>query len=225
MAVIQNAVATGAAGSLGSVGATAATTARGGEIQDRFLKLLVTQMKNQDPLNPLDNAQVTSQLAQINTVSGIEALNTTLKEMASSFMAGQSMQSAALIGRSVLADGNTLTLAAGTPARGGVQLDRAADSVKVTVNGPAGNVVRQLELGPRGSGVATFDWDGLNDAGATMPPGKYTFQVTALGAGQKVSSTPLTAGVVSGVVPGSNGASVTVDGIGALAMQQIRSIK
>ena len=222
MAGIQNAVATGASSSTVPV---AAAAARGGEIQDRFLKLLVTQMKNQDPLNPLDNAQVTSQLAQINTVSGIEALNTTLKEMAASFMAGQSMQSASLIGRSVLADGNTLTLAAGAPARGGVQLDRAADSVKVTVNGPAGNVVRQMELGPRGSGLSSFDWDGLNDAGATMPPGMYTFQVTALGAGQKIAATTIASGTVSGVAPGSNGASITVDGIGALTMQQIRSIK
>ena len=223
MAGIRDVSAAGTASTTGNTGAASASKI--GDIQDRFLKLLVTQMKNQDPLNPLDNAQVTSQLAQINTVNGIEALNTTLKEMSASFMAGQSMQSASLIGRTVLADGNSLALAAGAPARSGVQLDRAADSVKVTINGPAGNVVRQIELGPQKSGLVSFDWDGRNDAGATMVPGAYTFQVEALGAGQKIAATPVASGMVSSVVPGSNGARVTVDGIGELAMQQIRIIR
>ena len=194
-------------------------------IEDRFLKLLVTQMKNQDPLNPLDNAQVTSQLAQINTVNGIEKLNTTLSDMAASFRAGQSLQSAALIGRTALADGNQFMLAAGGPARGGVHLDRAADSIKVTINDASGKVVRQLELGPKNSGLATFDWDGRNDAGATLTPGAYSFQVAALGGGQKVASTPLTFGAISGVSPDNTGAKVTVDGLGQLTLQQIRNIR
>ncbi len=211
--------------SANAAGAATPSTSANGAIQDRFLKLLVTQMKNQDPLNPLDNAQVTSQLAQINTVNGIEKLNTTLSEMSASFLAGQSMQSASLIGRTVMADGNKLTLAAGAPARAGIQLDRAADSVKVNISGPAGNVVRQLELGPRNSGLTTFDWDGRNDAGATMAPGAYSFQVVAMGAGQKIASTPVSTGTVSGVTLGGSGARVTVDGLGDLTMQQIRSIR
>lgn len=208
-----------------SMTGTAAPAPKSSEIQDRFLKLLVTQMKNQDPLNPLDNAQLTSQLAQINTVNGIEALNTTLKQMSASFLAGQSMQSASLIGRTVLADGNSIALAAGAAARGGVQLERAADSVKVTINSPAGNVVRQLELGPRNSGLATFDWDGRNDAGASMFPGAYTFQVTALGAGQKITAAPVVSGTITGVTPGASGTRITVDGAGELTLQQIRGIR
>jgi flagellar basal-body rod modification protein FlgD len=214
-----------AAGANAAVAAPGAPASKSSDIQDRFLKLLVTQMKNQDPLNPLDNAQVTSQLAQINTVNGIEALNVTLKEMSTSFLAGQSMQSASLIGRTVLTDGNSLALTAGAPAQGGVQLERAADSVTVTVNGPAGNAVRQIELGQRASGLLAFDWDGRNDAGAVMAPGAYTFQVNAIGAGQKVAATPVASGTVSSVVPGSNGARVTVDGLGELTLQQIRNIK
>lgn len=210
--------------------ATATGTAGGstqgiGAVEDRFLKLLVTQMKNQDPLNPLDNAQVTSQLAQINTVNGIEKLNETLKEMSASILAGQSMQSASLLGRTVVADGNKLNLVAGTPARAGVQLDRAADSVKLTITGPAGNTVRQIELGRRAAGLVAFEWDGRNDAGATMAPGSYTFQVEAVAAGQKVASTPVSTGTVSGVMPGSGATRITVDGIGELNMQQIRTIR
>ena len=89
------------------------------DLQDRFLKLLVTQMKNQDPLNPLDNAQVTTQLAQISTVNGVERLNATIQAIADSFTAGQSLQAAGMIGREVLVPGSTLQLTAGA-ARFGI---------------------------------------------------------------------------------------------------------
>lgn len=205
-------------------GAAAGSTVNA-DIGDRFLKLLVAQMKNQDPLNPLDNAQVTSQLAQINTVNGIEKLNASIGDLSASLLAGQSLQSAGLIGRTVLADGNRLTLSAGVPARGALQLNDAADSVKVTVSGAAGNVVRQIELGPRSAGLTDFEWDGRNDAGAVVAPGAYSFEVVATRGGQTIAASALTSGVVTGVMPGNAGARVSADGIGELTMQQIRNIR
>src|SRR6476659_4835046 len=79
---------------------TAATTSTdsASATQDRFMKLLITQMKNQDPLNPLDNAQVTSQLAQLSTVTGIDKLNTTIGDMNTAMVASQSLQASALVG-------------------------------------------------------------------------------------------------------------------------------
>ncbi len=195
------------------------------DIGDRFLKLLVAQMKNQDPLNPLDNAQVTSQLAQINTVNGIEKLNASIGDLSASLLAGQSMQSAGLIGRTVFADGNRLALTAGAPARGALQLGDAADSVKVTISGAAGNVVRQIDLGAHGAGLTTFEWDGRNAAGAAMAPGAYSFQVSATRSGQNITASTLASGVVSGVIPDSAGTRVSIDGIGELTMQQIRNIR
>src|SRR3990172_2141446 len=97
---------------------TPATKTAAQEQEDRFLKLLVTQMKNQDPLNPLDNAEVTSQMAQLSTVSGIEKLNTTLQAMSSSFASSQSLQAAGMIGRSVLAPGSSLSLQNGAAVGG-----------------------------------------------------------------------------------------------------------
>jgi flagellar basal-body rod modification protein FlgD len=91
------------------------------EVQNRFLKLLVTQLKNQDPLNPLDNAAVTSQISQINTVTGIERLNTTLETLLSTFNEGQAVQAAGLIGKNVLVGGSGLALVNGQ-ANGGVNL-------------------------------------------------------------------------------------------------------
>src|SRR5258705_8779344 len=126
-----------AASLTGTAAPPAATS--GADIQDRFLKLLVTQMKNQDPLNPMDNAQVTSQLAQISTVNGIQQLNTTVQSLSTSFLSAQSLQSTSLIGHTVLTDGNTLNVANGVPAYGAVSLAQAADSVKVNIVSPAGN--------------------------------------------------------------------------------------
>ncbi len=110
MNTVQSSTSSTATGLPGTTVPTAANS--GADIQDRFLKLLVTQMKNQDPLNPMDNAQVTSQLAQINTVNGIQQLNATMQGLATSFMSAQSMQSTSLIGHTVLTDGSKLNVVA-----------------------------------------------------------------------------------------------------------------
>ena len=195
-----------------------------GEIQDRFLKLLVTQLKNQDPLNPLDNAQITSQLSQISTVSGIEKLNSTLQGLSTSLMSSQTLQSTALIGHTVLSEGNTLALTGGAAAPGAVQLAGAADSVKINVLGPSGAIVRQLELGPRQAGMTGFQWDGMNDAGASVASGTYTFQIAASSGGQKVDATALTAGAVSSVTLAADGLHITVGGVGDITLDKIKRI-
>src|SRR5262245_49552793 len=205
-------------------GAAAATGASStGEMSDRFLKLLVTQMKNQDPLNPLDNAQVTSQLAQINTVSGVEKLNTTLQTLSTSFLAGQSLQSAALIGRSVLTDGNRLAWA-GSPVTGAAELQQPADRVTVTIADAAGNAVRTLDLGAQKPGPAQFQWDGKNDSGARVADGAYTFKIAAQRGGQQVTAAPLGVGRVASVSFGNEGLRVDVDGIGVIQLFQIKRI-
>ena len=96
------------AGSNSSAGTATQLTAA--EQGDRFLKLLVTQMRNQDPLNPLDNAQVTTQMAQISTVTGVDKLNAGIEKLSQSLLSAQSLQSAGVIGHQVLAAGSTLSL-------------------------------------------------------------------------------------------------------------------
>ena len=82
-------------------------------IQERFMSLLVAQLKNQDPLAPMDNAQVTSQMAQLNTVTGINKLNTTMQGVANSINGNQTAQATSMLGRAVLTEGNDLKLADG----------------------------------------------------------------------------------------------------------------
>lgn len=125
--------------------------------QDRFLKLLVAQMQNQDPLNPLDNAQVTSQMAQIQTVTGIEKLNGSLQSMAYSFTQAQALQGAALIGRDVLVPGQHMNIV-DDEGRAAFELQGDADLVNVEITDASGQVLDRLSLGAMGKGRHHFVW-------------------------------------------------------------------
>jgi flagellar basal-body rod modification protein FlgD len=171
----------------GTSASSAAASSTDSASSDRFLKLLVTQMQNQDPLNPMDNAQVTSQMAQINTVNGIEKLNTTVSGLNSQFIQLQSLQAATLVGHDVWLQGNALQVTNGV-GEGAFNLDGAADSVKVEILNGAGKVVDTLNLGAQSAGRQEFNYakGALSDDGA-----QYTFRVTALSGAKPVTSTAL----------------------------------
>ncbi len=154
--------------------------------QDRFLKLLVAQLNNQDPMNPMDNAQMTSQMAQINTVSGISQLNETMKSISAQFNAMQALQGTALIGHDVLIESNTLSINDGK-AKGSIDLSGKADKVKVEILSPGGQVLDTLELGGMGEGRHAFEWDASKYTGTSSP----TFKVTASLSGKNVETTAL----------------------------------
>lgn len=171
------------------------------QTQDRFLTLLITQMKSQDPMNPMDNAAVTSQIAQISAVSGIEKLNTTMADLASSMSSSQFTQGAALMGKMVAAPGNLVEIKSGQ-ALGGVKLAGPADSVSVTfadVN--TGAPLRVVDMGGQDAGVS------MAKLGADLPDGPYKISIKASLAGKTVSAEPVTTGQVTTVQPGSPGGS------------------
>jgi flagellar basal-body rod modification protein FlgD len=187
--------------------------------QDRFLKLLVTQMKNQDPLNPMDNAEITSQMAQLSTVTGIEKLNQTLQ----AFTKAQAFQSVDMIGHYVLAPGEHMDLASGT-ALGGVELASAADDVTVKIFDDKGKLVKTLDLDELDAGVNAFTWDGKTDAGTTAADGSYTFTVTAKLDGEAVDVTSLSVGKVQSVLMDDVGPALSVSGMGLVALDDIKQV-
>jgi len=203
--------------------ASSAGSAAVSSTESTFLKLLVTQMQNQDPMNPMDNAQVTSQMAQLSTVSGINQLNSTLQALSGSITTSQSMQAASMIGHGVLTPGNTLDLASGN-AIGGVNLSQSASNVQVAITDAAGNAVTTLQLGAMAAGVQGWQWNGNNSAGVAVPNGTYNFAVTATQGGNNVTSTALAYGVVNGVTPGSSGASLNVGANGLVPVSQVQQI-
>ena len=171
-----------------SLGGSSNTTATANETAaaDRFLKLLVTQMQNQDPLNPMDNAQITSQMAQINTVSGIEKLNTTVAGLNGQFVQLQALAGASLVGHDVTLAGNRLSIQDGVGV-GGVELAGTAESVKVEILSPGGQVVDTIDMGTQAAGRHGFTWD----ASKLTDTEGYRFRVAAKTGTVAVGSTPL----------------------------------
>jgi flagellar basal-body rod modification protein FlgD len=153
-------------------------------------------MQNQDPLNPMDNAEVTSQMAQINTVTGINTLNTTVQSLSSQFTQMQAVQGASLVGQTVVVPGNMLNIdATSAIGEGGFQLTTPADAVKVDILAPSGAVVQTINLGAQGAGMHSFDWP----AGTATNASGYTFRVTATSGGVAIPSTALMSDTVDAI--------------------------
>lgn len=190
--------------------------------QDRFMKLLITQMKNQDPLNPMDNAQVTSQMAQLSTVTGIEKLNVSMSSMQSSYQASQTMQATSLIGHGVLVPGSSATLADGKAVLG-IELPAAADKVTVTIRDGAGKAIHKIELGQQAAGTLPLAWDGKTDGGAAAN-GQYSFDVTASSAGSAIKAGTLAFGQVGSVSTGASGVKLNLTNGGSATMADVREI-
>mgnify|MGYP001323139632 CR=1 FL=1 len=219
MSTVQDTTSAGSA-----YGATAGA-AKGGaqQTQDRFLSLLVAQMKNQDPLNPLDNAQVTSQMAQLSTVEGIEKMNAGLEALAASMGASQLSQAASLLGHGVLVPGDRIS-----PAEYenliGFELSRPADKVTATVYDASGKAVRTLDLGARDGGVGMVAWDGLKGDGTPAPDGQYRFEIEAIQGGKPLSVTPLSLGIVNSVSQDGQGVQLNLSGNQSVGYADIRRI-
>jgi len=192
--------------------------------KDDFLKLLVTQMRYQDPMNPMDNAQMTSQIAQLNTVEGINQLNATVTNLQASLMASQSMQSASLIGKTILADGNAINLQSGSASLS-MRLEGPAESVVVDVINSSGRIIKTANLGANAAGIQTFTWDGSTNEGGVAPNGQYTFQVNAKKLNQAVVVTPLTQATVSGVELTSAGPQLSLNNGTNIAMSTVRGVR
>ena len=193
------------------------------EATDKFLTLLVTQMRNQDPLNPMDNAQVTSQMAQLSTVTGVNQVNATLESLRGDLQANQTYQASSLIDRAVLASGDKLTL---TDSGGvfGFNLDSAADKVSVTIKDSTGRIVRTIDgiSGVAGSNPA--EWDGKKDDGTVAPNGPYTISVAAKSGESTVNSSPLAYAMVNSVSSGPSGVKLNLGNGNSITMSDIRQI-
>ena len=184
--------------------------------QDRFLRLFIAQLNNQDPLNPLDNAQMTTQMAQINTVTGIQQVNQTLQSLADQFSMGQALQGANLVGRQVIAQGNALAVD-GAQAQGSFSLTQPADSVRVDILSNSGELLGTVDMGPRSAGMHNFSWA----LGNIDPSRVGGMQVNASARGQAVSAIPLARQTVESVAMVDGGLRMRTAGGMTLNFQEV----
>ncbi|WP_445374516.1 flagellar hook assembly protein FlgD [Photorhabdus tasmaniensis] len=199
------------------------------ELSDNFMNLLITQMKNQDPTNPMKNNELTAHLAQINTVQGIEKLNTTLGSIVGQINSSQSLQASALIGRGVMIPGDAILVGSSeeegvstTPF--GIELQRPADDVKVTITDKQGVAVRQIDIGALEAGVHNFTWNGTKEDSTTAADGAYKITIAASYKGEQRVFQPLAFAVVNGVTHGGDGAKLDLGLAGTVTMDKVRQI-
>jgi flagellar basal-body rod modification protein FlgD len=194
------------------------------EMNQRFMTLFIAQLKNQDPLNPMENAEMTSQLAQMNMVSGLESLNATMKTLLSSYNEALSLQAANLIGKNVLVDGSQVVLT-DEGSLFGLDLATGADNVEVIITDANGKEVSRQNIGQLNPGSMAFYWDGTGTDGEKLEPGVYKFSVNATLNGEPVAAKTLQAGTVSALVRGSNGSfQIEVAGLGNVNLDDVKQV-
>ncbi|MDQ2138567.1 flagellar hook capping FlgD N-terminal domain-containing protein [Alcaligenaceae bacterium A4P071] len=208
-------------------------TSTSSDMKDQFLKLLVEQLKNQDPLNPMDNAQMTTQLAQISTVEGIEKLNATMAIVSGQVGVSQGLAAQGMIGKNVFVPGTDVLLGSdpadptkreATPI--GLDLTTGAAKVTVKISDAAGNLVRTITLENVSAGIATVEWDGLTDGKTPAADGKYQVAVTAEdSAGAAIASTEvLKYAKVDSLSYTSTGATLDLGLNGQVSVADVRKV-
>lgn len=194
--------------------------------QEAFLELMITQIRNQDPFEPMENGEFIGQLAQFSTVSGIGDMSQSLEKLADSLYAGQALQAATVVGRDVLADGEVARLSADKPLLAGIELPAPSGSAFARIFDQAGQLVAEVPLGPLGSGLSTFEWDGTLEDGSTAAPGLY--RVTGgTRNGDEEAALPTYVGMKVASVslaPDGSGTQITADNGEKIRFSQIKSI-
>jgi flagellar basal-body rod modification protein FlgD len=190
-----------------------------------FLKLMTTQLQNQDPLKPLDSTEFVSQLAQFGTVAGVQGMQTSLSGLASALQSSQILSGATMVGHQVLTAANQANYAGAGAISGTVVVPAGYPQVTLQVTDAAGQVVRHVALGTA-AGEQSFQWDGRTDGGAQAAGGQYKLEVIAGGAGSNVSLQTFLVGRVGSVSLDAAGTGLTVNTreLGSIALGQIREI-
>jgi flagellar basal-body rod modification protein FlgD len=168
--------------------------------QDDFLKLLISQLQNQDPLQPMDNQQFAVQLATFNSLSQLIDIDNKLGSLQTAQGTTNQFNAASLIGKEVVTSGNTVNLQSGKATPIGYQLAANAAKVVVNIQDSGGGIVRQLNAGQQNAGDQTITWDGKSASGNAAPSGVYTFAINAFDInGKQISASGQVQGVVTGV--------------------------
>ncbi|MFK5892608.1 MAG: flagellar hook assembly protein FlgD [Pseudomonadota bacterium] len=182
--------------------------------QDQFMELMIAQLKNQDPLEPQENGEFLTQLAQMDTATGISDLQTSFDKFASSMQSNSALQASTLVGHHVLIPGGTTYFNGVDGVSGTVSLDSSTSSLKIDVTDSSGQLVKTFSLGEQLAGDVKFGWDGLDEGGDLMPPGQYTFKASSQLAGETVAQNVSLGAKVDSVSVGQYGQSLKLNLLG-----------
>lgn len=194
--------------------------------QQDFLRLMVAQVQNQDPMQPQPNGEFLSQLAQFSTNDGITRMQDSLQQLASSLQSNQALQASALVGRKVLVGGDKLSLGSEGDVKAAIDVPPGLSNVRAMLYSSSGELLKTMQLGQPEPGFFQFNWDGTNENNQRMTPGNYRVEVHGTYDGQEKSLKTFTTSNVDSVSLGQNGEGLrlNVAGIGLVSLDQVRQI-
>jgi len=195
--------------------------------QNEFLKLMTTQLSNQDPLKPMENGEFMGQIAQFGTVNGINELLVSFQDLASNLQSSQALQASNLIGRQVLVNHNQGYLPAEGNLLGAVELSSSSDDVAVNVFDASGELLGREELGAQPAGLLQFNWDGTTLSGQRAPSGRYRIEVEASYGGNTEALMPQVVDQVQSLTLGGAGREMLVElqNLGTVSFNQVNQIQ
>jgi len=194
--------------------------------KNEFLELLVTQLNNQNPLEPQENGEFIAQLAQFSTVEGVEKLNSSMETMLSGYQSSQALQASSLVGRKVIVPSDKAVVDTSETFKASLVLPTSSSNVSVNVYDSAGTVVNRINMGQQEAGNVSFMWDGKDSSGKTLPPGTYKFEAQATYQGETKGLYTLLPANVDSVTLGQNGGELMLNlaGVGSIALSQVQVI-
>ena len=191
--------------------------------QNEFMKLMLAQLKNQDPMKPLDPSQFLGQLAQFSTVTGIQNMQEAVTELSSSMRSSQVLSGSTLVGHDILAPSNTAIIDSGQTVHGAADVPAGATNIVVSVRDSSGQLVNRFAV-PAQEGLTDFTWDGTDSNGSAVPAGQYTFEVLAPSGGSSASLDPLLQSRVSSVTIDPSGGLTLNTPAGTVAIGDVRRV-
>ncbi len=195
--------------------------------QDQFMQLLIAQLKNQDPLQPQENGQFLSQLAQFDTATGIKDLQESFSSFTSTMQSSSALQASSLVGRSVLAPGGIAQLDSGTPVVGQIDLGASTTNLTLEISDAAGQLVKTIPMGTQAAGVVNFNWDGTDNNGAPLASGGYKIKATATVGNDQIAQEVLVSARVDSVTIGQGGQGMKLNlaGLGSIDFSAVKEIR
>ena len=191
--------------------------------QEDFLKLLMTQLQNQDPMEPMDNGEFMGQMAQFSTVQGVTEMGESIDGLVSIYQGQQMSANASMIGKKALVDGNWAQLEGGKLA-GAIDLTTAANDLRVDVKSETGELMASIGLGSKMAGTQEFSWDGIKQDGTTAPEGNYYLSASAVRDGQSTVPAMQVYGTVNSVQMKGGEVTLNVSGQGNVSFNSVKRI-
>jgi len=192
--------------------------------QEEFLKLMTTQMNNQDPTKPMEGGEFFSQIAQFSSVAGIQDLQNSFSQVATALQSNQALQASTMVGRTVMVPSGEAVFNGEEPVVGKIGVPDATNDLTVNIKDSAGQVVRTISKGTQDAGVVDFSWDGRNEEGTLMPKGDYTIEAVATTSTESIELGVLLAEKVESVTLGSGGITLDLASNRSVPMSGIRQV-